>query len=204
MDQKYGEFVGVDELHFAVITSDTEEEYAAETPEYLAPTAEIAGQPEINNTTTYYDNKAANNYVTEGKTELTITVSNVSAQLAAKLLGKDYDAEHGRVYDSGEANPPPVAVGFRFNMGTDGYRYYWYLKGTFSGGSEEAASKSENVDVRTYQLTYTAVTTTHKWNINGKTKSLKRVFADTSDSNFDPKDWFSEVQTPDTVKTIET
>ena len=200
MDQKYGEFVGVDQLHYPLITSDTEEGYVTETPEYLAPVAEIAGQPETNNTTTYYDNKAANNYVTEGKTELTITVSNVPAQLAAKLLGKDYDAEHGRVYDSGEANPPDVAIGFRCDMGKNGHRYQWYLKGTFSAGSEEAATKSENVDAKTYQLTYTAVTTTHQWEIGGKKKSLKRVFGDTSDTNFDPTDWFSEVQTPDTVK----
>lgn len=199
MDQKYGEFVGVDNLHFALVTADTAAEYAAGTPEYLAPAAEIAGEPEVANKTTYYDNKAANNFVTEGKTELKIIVSNVPAQLASILLGKYYDAASGRVYDAGQANPPNVAVGFRYNMGTNGYRYYWYLKGTFSGGAEEAASKKNDVDEKTYQLTFTAVTTTHEWIIDGESKGLKRVFGDTAEAAFDPDGWFDQVQTPDTT-----
>ena len=52
MDQKYGEFVGVDNLHAAIITEDSEANYIADVPEYFAPSAEIAGEPEINNTTT--------------------------------------------------------------------------------------------------------------------------------------------------------
>jgi len=198
MDPKYGEFVGVDSLHAAIITDDSEANYSAEAPEYLAPSAEIAGEAETNNTPTYYDNIPADNYVTEGPTTLEITVSGVPAALAAKYLGKKYDAATGRVYDTGEPNPPDCALSFRFNRGKNGYRYYQYLKGTFSGGAEEAASKTNNVDIRTYQLTFTAVNATHKWLIDGEQKSLKRIFADTSDPAFDPAGWFSQVQTPDT------
>jgi len=197
MDQKYGEFVGVDNLHAAIIIEDSEENYIAETPEYLAPSAEIAGEAETNNIPTYYDNMPADNYVTEGPTTLTITVSGIPADKAAKYLGKKYDAATGRVLDTGEPNPPYCAISFRFNRGKNGYRYYQYLKGTFSGGSEEAASKSNNIDIRTYQLTFTAVNTTHKWEIDGELKSMKRIFADTSDPAFDPEGWFSQVQTPD-------
>ena len=199
MDQKYGEFVGVDNLYYALISADTAAAYTAGTPEYLAPVAEIAGEPEVANKTTYYENKPANNYVTEGKTELNVTVSNVPAQLAAVLLGKYYDAESGRVYDAGEADPPDIALGFRYNMGKDGYRYYWYLKGTFSGGAEEAATKTNDVNEKTYELTFTAVTTTHQWIIDSVLKSLKRVFADTANAAFDPDGWFEQVQTPDTT-----
>ena len=86
--KKYGEFVGVDNLYYALISADTAAAYTAGTPEYLAPVAEIAGEPEVANKTTYYENKPANNYVTEGKTELNVTVSNVPAQLAAILPGQ--------------------------------------------------------------------------------------------------------------------
>lgn len=197
MDQQYGEFVGVDNLYYALITEDSDSAYVAATPQYLAPVAEIAGAPTINNKTTYYDNKAANNYVTEGVTKITITVSNVPAQKMAILLGKKYDTATGRVLDTGEAIPPDVAIGFRYNMGKNGYRYYWYLKGTIAGGSEESATKTDDVDERTYELTYTAVTTTKEWLIDGENKSLKRVFADTADAAFNPAGWFTQVQTPD-------
>ena len=101
-------------MHFAKLTKDDETEYTAEVPRYLAPVAEIAGEPEINNLTTYYDNKAANNYVTEGKTELQITVSNIPAALAAEILGKHYDATTGRVYDE----ELPILPNVRLDLGT--------------------------------------------------------------------------------------
>lgn len=195
-NEEYGEFVGVDSLHYAKITADSDSAYTTEVPSYLAPAAEIAGSPKIANKTTYYDNKPANNYTTEGETELKMTVSNVPAKLAATLLGKYYDAATGRVLDTGDPNPPDVAVGFRYNMGKSGYRYYWYLKGTFSGGTEEAASKKDDVDVKTYELTFIAVTTIHQWTIDSELKSMKRVYADTSDEVFDPEGWFTQVQTP--------
>lgn len=199
MEQKYGEFVGVDNLYYAVISGDNNSAYTVGAPVYLAPVAEIAGAPEVNNNTTYYDNKAANNYVTEGKTELKVVVSNVPAQTLATLLGKNYNVTAGRVYDNGEANPPSVALGFRYNMGKDGYRYYWFLKGTFSGGSEDATSKSADVDVKTYELTFTAVTTDYAWTVGSNTLSLKRVYGDTSDGAFSATGWFNQVQTPASV-----
>ncbi len=199
MADEYGEFVGVDSLYYALVTADTSATYTAGTPAILAPVAEIAGSPTINRKVTYYNNKPRDTYNTEGETEVTVTVSNVPAQLAATLMGKYYDATTGRVLDTGEVNPPNTALGFRYSMGTDGYRYYWYLKGTFSGGSEDAKSKENDVDIKTYQLTYTAVTTEHEWTIDGESKSMKRVYADTADSAFDPTGWFTQVQTPDTT-----
>lgn len=199
MDKKYAEFVGVDSLHYAKITEDSEGEYTAETPKYLAPTAEIGSEVEIENTPTYYDNVAGFNYVSEGTTTLTVTVSGVPAKTAAELLGKDYDEANGMVLDDGVPTPPDVAVSFRFNKGAEDYRYYQYLKGMFSGGAEEAASKSGSVDAKTYELTYTAVVTTHKFAVNGKQKGLKRIFADTDDTNFKQStaaNWFKKVQTP--------
>jgi phi13 family phage major tail protein len=199
MEQKYGEFVGVDSVYTADVTVDDIGNYTVTKPEYFAPVAEIAGEPEVNTVTTYYDNKAANTYVTEGMTELQLTVSNVPASKLADVLGKHYDDTTGRVYDSGEADPPDKAIGFRYNMGKSGYRYYWYLKGTFSGGAEEAASRSSDVDVKTYQLKYTAVATTHEFDVDGEKMSLKRVFADTADEKFTATGWFEQVQTPDKV-----
>ena len=200
MDKKYGEFVGVDSVYASIITEDSVDNYIAATPEYFAPTSEISAESEIENTPTYYDNVPGFNYVTEGVTTLTCTFSGVPAPLAAKYLGKHYDAATGRVLDTGIPTPPDVALAFRFNKGPDGYRYYQYLKGNFSGGTEEAGTKTNSVDIRTYQMTYTAVATTHKWPIGGEQKPLKRIFADTTDAAFTgAASWFTQVQTPDTA-----
>jgi phi13 family phage major tail protein len=200
MERKYDEFVGVDSVYAAIITEDTAAAYVTEAPEFFAPAAEIAGESEVSTLSTYYDNVPANNYVSEGATRLTITFSGVPADKYAKYTGKYYDAATGRVYDSGEPAPPDCALSFRFSKGKNGYRYYQYLKGTFEGGNEEAASKAVgNVDVKTYQMTFVAVTTTHMWEIDGAQKPLKRIFADTTDEGFDATGWFAQVQTPSTV-----
>jgi len=199
MEQKYGEFVGVDNLVYALITKNLDDEYVAGTPKKLAPAAEVASAPTINSLTTYYDNDAANTYTTEGPSEISVVVSNVPADVLAEILGKDYVEAEGRVYDEGVANPPEVALGFRYNMGKNGYRYYWYHVGTFAGGTEEAATKNENVNAKTYELTYTALKTNKKFTVGSKTMKLKRVFADTADANFDADGWFDQVQVPGTV-----
>lgn len=199
MDQKYGEFVGVDSVYTFDVIQDNEGNYIAGTPEYFAPVAEISGEAKVDNNTTYYDNKPGSNYVSEGATELKITVSNVDAKKMAEHLGKNYDSSAGRVYDDGQPSPPDKGLMFRFNMGQSGYRYYCYLKGTFSGGSEEASTKSDKVETKTYEITFTGVATTHEWLIDGVKKSLKRVFGDTSDPAFNATGWFTQAQTPDTA-----
>lgn len=199
MDAKYGEFVGVENLHAAKVTADTDASYTAETPAYLAPSAEISIQSNINNAPQFYDNVAGFNYVTEGVSSITLTVSGIPAAKLAELLGKYYDAATGEVIDDGQPNPPYYALSFDFNKGPDGKRYYQYLKGTFSGGEEIGTSKANgNVTVHTYQLTFTALNTTHKWTVGGLLKSLKRIFADTTDANFTGTDasWFAAVQVP--------
>lgn len=199
MDQKYGEFVGVDSLYYALVTQDNDSGYVAGTPKFLAPTAEVAASVGTNKLPTYYDNKPGNNYTTEGPTEVKVVVSNVFAEAMAELLGKIYDDASGRVFDSGAANPPDIALGFRYNMGTDGFRYYWYFKGTFAGGEEAAVTKKDNVEVKTYELTFTALPTDYKFTVDGELKALKRVFGDTADDAFDGTGWFSQVQTPEAV-----
>ena len=198
MEKQYGEFVGVEDLHVAKVTADTADAYTAGTPEYFAPTAEINIANNVNNAPQFYDNVAGFNYVSEGVSTLTLTVSGVPAPKMAEYLGKNYDETTGRVYDDGQPNPPVVALSFSFNKGPDGKRFYQYLKGTLSGGEEVGTSKANgNVTVHTYQLIFTALNTSHKWTINGTLKSLKRIFADTTDDNFTgAATWFNSVQVP--------
>ena len=192
----YGEFVGVSELYYAKVLQDTPDGYQADVPKFLAPTATISNDTKTSLNPTYYDNKPSQIYYGEGATDLTITVSGIPANVYAEITGKDYDTGTGRVLDTGEPLPPNMALSFVFNRGMQDERYYQYLKGTFMGGKEEATTKSDKVDVKTYVLTYSAVATTFKWNINGDVKSLKRIFGDTTDPMFDKSKWFDAVQTP--------
>lgn len=198
--KKNAEFVGVEDVRVAKIIQDDENAYACEVPRWFAPVAEISGEPSVENKTTSYDNVPKNNYVTEGATPLTMVFSGVSAEQYAEYLGKYYDSDTGRVYDTGKPEPPECAVSFKFNKGQSDFRYYQYLKGTFSGGAEEAKTKEEGkTEVKTYTMIFTAITTVHKWMINGKMQALKRIFGETTDENFNEQGWIDAVQTPDTA-----
>lgn len=196
MDKQYNEFVGVSDIYIAEVT-DLATAYTAKTPEMLAPVATITNTPNVSSKTSYYSNKPANNFVSEGATEVKIVVPNLPAKLMAKVLGKHYDELKGIMYDDGTPNPPYLALGFKLNIGLDNFRYYWYLKGTFMGGNEEAETQTDAINEKSYELTFTALSTTYEFTIDTKKHSLKRVLADDTDEAFaDGDTWFSSVQHP--------
>lgn len=203
----YGELIGCDEMHYALVTADTAESYAAETPVYLAPTAEVAHETTSNTSKRYYDNKPRFVTVIEGDTNVKITISGVPCSLAAKLTGKPYDATNGMFYDTGSAeNTPWAALMGRMELGDGGYRYFSYLKGKFSIGAQTAHTREDNVTVNTVDLTYAAAVTEHKFQLNSDTTGgAKAVFADTTDSKFtSASTWFSKVKTPPEITAVET
>ena len=202
MNDVYGEFVGVDSLHIAKVLQNDSEGYVIESPRYFAPVGEAAGQAKENSKTSEYDNKMHRTYTIEGVTEVNLNVANIPADLWAEVNGKSFNNADGRVYDDGEPKKPEYALGFRYSIGDNDYRYQWFLSGKFSAGKEEAKSKGENIDIKTYQCMYTAIPTKRMftYQVNGVTKitPIKRIFGDTTNDAFDETGWFGQVQTPDT------
>lgn len=188
--------VGVDQVYYALVTQDDSSAYAAGAPTYLAPAMNVSQSPKTNSKTQYADNKPFDQMSAEGETEMDVEITGLTPQVQAEILGKVYDAVNGRVFDNGGI-PPYVALGFRALKSDGQYRYFWFLKGTFQPPSEEAASKTDSPDPKSTKLKFTAIQTVKTWALNGSvTDSVKRVFGDTGDPNFDKSTWFSAVQTP--------
>lgn len=197
MSSEYGEFINIDNLHYATVV-DTKEAYTPGTNKYLAPAGEISHEPSVNMKTRYYDGVAMFTTNTEGETKVAITVSGVPTKLAAELTGKYYDTTKGILIDTGEAgNAPWCTLSGRMELGDGGYKYFQYLKGKFAVGKTSAKSKTDDVDAQTTELTYTAVTTVHQFLVNGEKKGVKGLQADTTDSTFTgAATWFDAVQKP--------
>ena len=205
---EYGELVNIDELHFSKVITDTLAEYSAAVPEILAPAGDISHEAKVNTKIRYYNGKPMFVTVTEGETAVKITVSGVPAKKAAELTGKPYDATRGIVIDTGNASKTPwCTLSGRMEIADDEYRYFSYLKGKYSIGTEEASTKTDDIDEKTYTLNYTAMVTEHVFDDipdpNGGadySSSVKAVKADTTDAAFvSAANWFSQVQTPDTI-----
>ena len=97
-----------------------------------------------------------------------------------------------------------VAKFLRMNLGGDDFRYFQYLKGKFSLGSESAQSRAEKTTEKTYELDYSALATAHKFTMpDSSVKSIKGLKADTTDLAFTgAASWFSQVQTPATLGAV--
>ncbi len=202
MADQYGELVGCDNMHSAAVTADTSAAYTTGTNDYLAPVAEIQHEAKIDTANRYYDNKLRFVTNTEGATEVKITVSGVPCSMAAEYTGKPYDSSKGVFIDTGDAsNTPWRTLSGRMDLGDGGYRYFQYLKGKFAIGTQSAQTREDKTNVKTVDLTYTAVITEYKFTMpDSTTKGVKGVFADTTDSAFVTGDsWFSQVQTPATI-----
>lgn len=198
MSSQYGEYINIDELHYALV-NDSKDAYTAGANNYLAPAGQISHDPSVKQNTRYYDGVAMFTTSVEGETKVVITVSGVPIKLAAILTGKFYDTTKGILIDTGEANNAPwAALSGRMELGDGGYRYFQYLKGKFSEGKEEAETKGDDIKPKTIELTYTAVATMYQYTVNGEKKGVKALKADTTDVAFKGADnWFNAVQTPD-------
>lgn len=84
---------------------------------------------------------------------------------------------------------------------TDGVeRYVWRLKGTFSIPDETSATKDDGTDTNNMELTYTGISTSHKFTKNGKPAKAV-VVDDTKESKADVSTFFESVTDPDALKT---
>jgi len=199
---EYKSVVGIDQVYYALVTQDDSSCYTAGTPAVLAPAISVSAEPNTSLETQYADNKPFDVMTGEGETKITFDATAIPIEVLATLLGKQFDAATGRIFDSGgEAVPPDVALGFRSKKSNGSYRYYWYLKGKFSAPKEEADTQKEKMDPKPAQLMYTAVNTIETFDLGdgGSEKSVKRIMGDEDTTNFSATGWFSEVQTPSTT-----
>lgn len=78
--------------------------------------------------------------------------------------------------------------------------YVWRLKGTFAIPGETNQTESDNNDASGQELSYTGISTTHRFEAAGN-KGAKSVYVDTSvNKDVDEQTFFASVQTPDDVK----
>lgn len=192
-------FRGVDNLVYALVTKDDNEEsggYVTGEVKPLAEVGEIGKTTETNSEVGYYSNKAILTIDSEGADEITCTVLPLSLETLAEITGKTYDETTGMLID-GERKKVYVAIGYR-TKGTDGgYRYVWRLKGTFAIPEETVVTENDGTDSNDQQLTYTGISTTFEFKNGG---AAKGIVVDARKGLTDLSAFFDSVQTPDTIK----
>ena len=198
MSKKYFEYRGVSNAVYAPVLTDTPEAFTTGTVKDFTGVSEIGKSTDSSNETHYYDNLPAIVIDSVGSDEISINSSGIPMDVIADITGQYYDLNTGMLVEQ-EGTPGYFAFGYITDK-TDGTKVLvWRLKGKFSNPGTTAATKNDGTDANGQELTYTGVSTLHKFNKNGK--PARAVNIDTSvNSTMTEADFFATVQTPDTIE----
>lgn len=194
------EYRGVRGFVAAEVITDSLEKFECAEPFAVIGVSEISRTTETSSETHYYDNVPAIVIDSTGADEVTVTGSAIPFDVLAKITGQTYDATKG-MFVEGERQAKYFAIGY-ITEKTDGTEVFvWRLKGKFNVPDSTHATKNDGAEANGQELTFTGINTTHKFTALGN-KTCKAVNVDTSVNKVAEADFFSEVQTPDTVQAV--
>lgn len=204
--QQIFEFRGVDNFYFAEVIEDDANGYSCGTPVHI-PVQEIGKATDSSSEAHYYDNKAMIVVNSESADTITLVLAPPALQLLAQMTGKSFDATTGMMVDSPRQNKY-FAIMYR-TKGTDGgYRYVSRLKGQFNIPEESVQTENDGTDTTNTSIEFTGIyteyeftkgiyhTDTQTWEKAG----VKGIVVDARYGLADLSNFFSSVQTPDSVQ----
>ena len=196
---KVAEYRGVSDLVYAEVTKDDNEStggYVTGTVKPLAPVAEISKTTESSSEAHYYDNKPLIVIDSTGADELTLTVAAIPLDVLADITGQVYDQTLGALIE-GDRTPKYFAIGYKTKKTNGDEVCVWRYKGTFAIPDETSATENDGTDANGQELTFTGVTTTHKFTKNNA--GAKALVVDTGAGTADVSEFFKTVVTPDSL-----
>lgn len=206
------EYRGVEGLVAAEILIDDNETNTAgptETPNHgyvtgdvfsIAGVATISRTTENSNETHYYDNMPAIVINSTGADEVTITGSAIPFEVLAKITGQNYDDTTGALIE-GPRESKYFALGYKTKKTNGDEVYVWRYKGQFNIPDSEHSTENDGTDANGQEITYTGITTTHKFTKTGK--GAKAINVDLGKDLADVSTFFNTVTTPDTLEAKE-
>lgn len=187
---------GIRDVVAAKVLKDDADGITYDTPFSLCGTSSLSKSTETSTGTKYYDNVPAIGIRSVGADEVAIEASAIPEDVVAKIMGEYYDEETG-MHVEGEPSEDYWALGY-ITKKTDGTEMYvWRLKGIFAYPEEEHNTEDDGTDSTGSSLTYTGINTQHKFTKTGKT--AKAVNLPAAKWSGTEEDFFSTVQTPDTI-----
>lgn len=190
------EYRGVEGLVYAEVTADDDKSYTTGEVKPLAGVAEIGRTTETSSEPHYYDNVPAVVVSSTGSDEVTCTVSAIPLDVLAEITGQQYDSNLG-VLIEGERETKYFALGYKAKKTNGKEVYVWRYKGQFSIPDSTHATEDDGTDANGQEITYTGISTTHKFTKTGKRAKAMNVDLEADKANVST--FFDTVTTPDTL-----
>ena len=132
-----------------------------------------------------------------GSDEISVNVSALGAENEAKITGQTYDPDKG-MFVEGQRKVKYYALGCITEKTSGEEVFVWRLKGKFNVPDSTHVTKYNGMGANGQQLVYTGIETTHRFAETGEPGKAVRV--ETKKNPIAEDDFFSEVQTPDTIQ----
>ena len=190
------EYRGVEGLVYAEVTADDDKSYTTGEVKQLAGVAEIGRTTETSSEPHYYDNVPAVVVSSTGSDEVTCTGSAIPLDVLAEITGQQYDSNLG-VLIEGERETKYFALGYKAKKTNGKEVYVWRYKGQFSIPDSTHATEDDGTDANGQEITYTGISTTHKFTKTGKRAKAMNVDLEADKANVST--FFDTVTTPDTL-----
>ena len=143
--------IGLRDVHYAILSTDTKEGASYATPELLSGAIAANVNPNTSSATLFADDGPYDSATTLGEIELELNMADIPPKHAAALLGHTY--KNGVLIKKASDQPPYVAIGYRSLKSSGAYRYTWLYKGKFTDGEQANNTKGDSIEYQTPTIT---------------------------------------------------
>lgn len=151
--------IGLKDLHYAILTEDSKETLAYETPQLLTGAINATINPTVNTQEIYADDQLWESVSALGKIDVEIETAELPLSIRAKLGG--HTIENGVLIEKSTDVAPHVALGFKSLKSNGKNRFVWLLKGVAQPMAEDYSTKKDNVEHKTPKLKLTFMPRAH-------------------------------------------
>lgn len=192
----YRNWRGVSDVVCAEILKDDADAFETGEVFDVAGVAELSRSTENSSETVYFDNIPALITDSVGADTLTLSMSAIDLDVLAKLTGQKYDEDLG-MFIEGERESKYFALGYKTQR-TDGSSVFvWRMKCKVSIPDQTNSTKTGGTESAGNELSITGIMTTHTFAKTGA--GARAIQIDVEKDKVDVTDFFSQVQTPDTI-----
>ena len=144
--------IGLKNLHYAVLKSDTKEKVEYETPVRLESAINLDIQDNTEQVTFYSDDKVEQVINAFTGKEVTLELGYLPNDLEAKITGNTYNTTTGMFSQDSNAVAPELALIFEAPKSNGASRYGVLYKGVFAIDGESYATQEDSVESQTVKL----------------------------------------------------
>lgn len=180
--------IGLKNLHYAILTSDTVEGVEYQAPKRLESAINLDIQDNTDQVTFYSDDKVEQVINAYAGKEVTLELGYLPNELEAAITGNSYNAETGMFSQDVNAVAPEVALIFEAPKSNGASRYGVLYKGVFAVEGETYATQEDSVEGQTVTLKGIFMPLT----FNGKPSAKLDTDVEASDQTA-KTNWFKQV-----------